>query len=283
MLSSTTYRIVLLLFMVLGLAACGITGAQPAALAPTPAPSASVVFGGSGGGTTILTYVIAPFQATSPALSLDFLQGSSSSAAKKAVKEGSLDVAILLSANIAAEREDGLDLLPVADDPVAFAVHADLAIKSLTTAQLRGIYLGQITNWSEVGGPDAAIIVMARDEDEGTTKILRKALFGDQAWAATTIVFTRASELIDAVKSTPNSIGFGSYGGFSIGGSGLETISVDAVHPRDYATGQYAFPARTLALIYTPTQQVTLQPLLDYLKGQQARDVMLQAGVVPLP
>jgi len=283
MLSSTTYRIAILLSVVLGLAACGITGAQPAALAPTPAPSASVALGGSGGGTTILTYVVAPFQATSPALSLDFLQGSSSSAAKKAVQEGSLDVAILLSANVAAEQQDGLDLLPIADDPVAFAVHADLAIKSLTTAQLREIYLGQITNWSEVGGPDAAIVVMARDEDEGTTKILRKALFGDQAWASTAIVFTKASELIDAVKSTPNSIGFGSYGGFSISGSDLHTIAVDAVHPREYATGKYAFPARTLALSYIPARQATLQPLLDYLKGDKAREVMLQAGVVPLP
>ncbi|MBX0329458.1 substrate-binding domain-containing protein [Oscillochloris sp. ZM17-4] len=275
------YRIVILLAAVFGLAACGI--ASPQANILVPAPAASVTLGGSGGGTTILTYVIAPFQSSAPALKLDFLQGSGSSAAKKAVLEGGLDVAILLSTDIAGERKDGLDLLAIAEDPVAFIVHGDLGVKSLTTAQLRGIYLGQITNWSEVGGPDAEIIVLARDEDEGATKVLRKALFGDEPWAAATIVFTKAGELIDAVKSTPNSIGFGSYSGFTISGLSVDTITVDGVHPRDYAAGGYAFPARTLALMYAPASQKTLQPLLDYLKGDAARSAMLQAEVVPLP
>jgi phosphate transport system substrate-binding protein len=241
-----------------------------------------VILGGSGGGTTILKYVVAPFQSSPSAVTLDFLQGSSSSAAKKALVDGSLDVAILLSTNVISEQQAGFELLPLADDPVAFAVHADLAINALTTAQLRDIYLGQITNWRAVGGPDAEIVVLARDEDEGATKILRKAIFGDKPWAATAIVFTKASELIDAVKSTPNSIGFGSYCGFLISAPGLHTLAVETTHPRDYATGHYAFPARTLALMYAPTRQQTLQPLLDYLKSDSAQSTMRQAGVVPL-
>lgn len=281
MLGKASRHIVPMLVAMLGLVACG------AATAPLPAPAAApaahVILSGSGGGSTLLKHIVAPYQAGEPALTLEFLQGSGSGPAKQAALEGKLDGAILLSANSAGEQQEGLELLPLAEDPVAFVVNGDLPIASLTQAQLREIYRGTIVNWRAVGGPDAAIIVLARDEDEGSTKILRKALFGDAPWVSSAIVLTKAGDLTDAVKDTPNSIGFGSYGGFVLGADGLSVVAVDAVHPRDYGSGRYAFPARTLALMYTPASQQRLQPLLDYLKSEAARAAMLEAGIVPLP
>jgi phosphate transport system substrate-binding protein len=209
------------------------------------------------------------------------MQGSSSGGAKQAVADGTLDVAILLSADIEGEQKEGIELLPLAADPVAFVVHADLPVKSLSAEQLAGIYLGEITSWQEVGGPDAPIVVLTRDEDEGSTKILRKALFNDAPWAASAIVFTKASELADAVQKTPNSIGFGSYGGFVIGSLSEQVLAVDGAHPQDAA--QYAIPTRTLAVAYQPARMAQVQPLIDYLKSEAARAVMAEAGVVPQP
>lgn len=279
--STSGLRIVLLLALAAVLSACGPATAQLPA--PTAAPAASVALGGSGGGTTLLKHIVGPYQADAPAVALDFLQGSGSSLAKQAVVDGSLDIAILLSADSAAERQEGLTQIALAEDPVAFVVNGDLAVEGLSSEQLRAIYLGTLTNWSEVGGPDAPIVVLARDEDEGSTKILRKALFGDAPWSEAAIVLTKASELTEAVQTTPYSIGFGSYGAFTIIGEDLRIVAVDEVHPRDYATGQYAFPARTLALMYAPASQQRLQPLLDYLAGETAQRIMREAGVVPLP
>lgn len=272
-------RSTLLCIAALWIAACGVTAAPPA-----PAPvvaKANITLAGSGGGTTILKHLVAPFQSESAAVTLEFLQGSSSGGAKQAVADGTLDVAILLSANIEGEQKEGIELLPLAEDPVAFVVHADLPIESLTAEQIKGIYLGEITSWRDVGGPDAPIVVLTRDEDEGTTKILRKMLFNDAAWAESAIVFTKASELNAAVQKTPNSIGFGSFGGFVIGGLGEQVIAVDGAAPTDAAA--YAIPPRTLAIAYQPGDQAQIQPLIDYLKGESARAAMLSAGVVPQP
>lgn len=273
------WRSALLSVIALWIAACGVATTPPA---PAPAVSnANITLAGSGGGTTILKHVVAPFQSDSPSLTLEFLQGSSSGGAKQAVLDGTLDVAILLSANIEGDQKEGLELLPLAEDPVAFVVHADLAIHALTAEQVRGIYLGEITNWQEVGGPDAPIVVLTRDEDEGTTKILRKLLFADAPWAASAIVFTKASELNDAVQKTPNSIGFGSYGGFVIGGLANQVIAVDGAEPKDGAA--YSIPPRTLAIAYQSGRQAEVQPLLDYLKSEAAQAVMREAGVFPQP
>lgn len=279
--STVRWWSVLLLASVIGLTACGVVATPPPA--PAAVPGIKVTLGGSGAGTTILKQIVTPFQDAQADIALEFLQGSSSGAAKTAVAEGSLDVAILMSTDIAGDQQPGSELLALAEDPIAFAVHPDLAIKSLTSAQLRSIYLGQVTNWRELGGPDAAIVVLARDEEEGTTKVLRKSLFGDAPWAAAAIVLTKAGELNDAVKGTPNSIGFGSFCGFVLSGMGDNVIAVDAVPPSDYADGQYPFPARTLAIMYLSANQAKVQPLVDYVKSEAARSTMAQSGIMPLP
>jgi phosphate transport system substrate-binding protein len=262
------------------LAGCGAPATQtPLA---TAGPAVNVTLAGSGGGTTILKSIVQPFEEQRPDVTLAFLQGSGGGLAKKGAAEGVLDVAILLSPDIASEQQDGLELLPLADDPVAFVVHAALPIEQLTAEQLKAIYLGKITNWREVGGPDAAIVVLTRDEEEGSTKVLRKAIFTEAAWAASAVVLTKAGELRDALAKTPNSIGFGSYGDFVINGLGAEVIAVDDVHPKEYAGGRYSIPARTLAIAYAPKNREKVQPLIDYLKGETAKTALLKDGVVPV-
>jgi phosphate transport system substrate-binding protein len=262
------------------LAACGTPATQ--APAPTAGPIVNVTLAGSGGGTTILKSIVQPFEEQRPDVTLAFLQGSGGGPAKKGVAEEALDVAILLSPDIASEKQDGLELLPLADDPIAFVVHASLPIERLTAEQLKAIYLGKITNWRDVGGPDAAIVVLTRDEDEGSTKVLRKTIFTDATWAASAVVLTKAGELRDAVTKTPNSIGFGSYGDFVINGLGADVIAVDDVHPKEYGGGRYPIPARTLAVMYTPKNREKVQPLIDYLKSEMAKTALLKDGVVPV-
>jgi phosphate transport system substrate-binding protein len=269
----------LLLVTMLFIVACGVPAGQTP---PTPVVQAvNVSLAGSGGGTTILTAMVKPFQSTQSSVTLEFLQGSGGAAAKKGVTDGTLDIGILLSADIAGEKQDGIELVALGEDPVSFAVHAGLPIKDLKAEQLRAIYLGEVTNWRDLGGPDAQIIVLTRDEDEGSTKVLRKALFGDAAWAPSAVVLTKAGDMRDALAKTPNSIGFTSYGDLLISQSSAQAIAVDGVHPKDYASGRYPIPARTLAIVYTPQKQSKVQPLLDYLVTDTAKAELLQNGVVP--
>lgn len=64
--------------------------------------------------------------------------------------------------------EDGLMAIPYAIDGIAVVLHKDNAVESLTPDQIYSIYTGQITNWKQVGGPDALITVVTREASSGT-------------------------------------------------------------------------------------------------------------------
>ena len=118
----------LLLITMLLIVACGAPSAQTP---PTPvAQAVNVTLAGSGGGTTILKAMVKPFQSTQSLVTLEFLQGSGGAAAKKGVTDSTFDIGILLSADIAGDQQEGLELVSLGEDPVSFAVYAGLPIKS---------------------------------------------------------------------------------------------------------------------------------------------------------
>jgi len=58
-------------------------------------------------------------------------------------------------------------------------VHPSVPIDNLTSEQAKAIFTGQITNWSQVSGPDTAVIVYVRNEENGNTQVLRKGILGN--------------------------------------------------------------------------------------------------------
>lgn len=68
------------------------------------------------------------------------------------------------------------DLTPIGKEAFVFFVHVDNPVESLTVEQIHGIYSGEITNWSEVGGNDEAIRAYQRPENSGSQQALRKVM-----------------------------------------------------------------------------------------------------------
>ena len=85
----------------------------------------------------------------------------------------------LRAEEIAEAQQNGYELkqVAIAIDGIAFAINSDLGITGLTTAQLKQIYSGQVTNWNELGGPDVKISPYARSaEDSGTAEFFDEAV-----------------------------------------------------------------------------------------------------------
>ncbi|MBE9098306.1 PstS family phosphate ABC transporter substrate-binding protein [Vacuolonema iberomarrocanum] len=80
----------------------------------------------------------------------------------------------------AAQRGIQLEQIPVALDAIAVVVHPDLPIDGLTIQQLIQIYIGRITNWQELGGPDITIKPFTAPLDSGAPTILREDFFAEQ-------------------------------------------------------------------------------------------------------
>lgn len=76
-------------------------------------------------------------------------------------------------------EEDKWFLTPFATDALVFIVNAGNPVDSITAAQVRDIYAGTITNWSELGGEDTPIIPFQRNAEAGSQSLLKKLVMGD--------------------------------------------------------------------------------------------------------
>jgi len=99
--------------------------------------------------------------------------------------------------------------IPVAKDGLAVYVHSGNSIKELTMDQLRDIYLGTTTNWSQVGGKDATIILYGRENSSGTYGFFKEHVLGGRDFSARVQTLPGTAAVVNAVSKDPNGIGYG--------------------------------------------------------------------------
>lgn len=97
----------------------------------------------------------------------------------------------------------------VAKDGLAIYVHETNPVAALTLEQLHGIYTGAITNWRQLGGPDAAIIVYGRENNSGTYVYFKDEVLGGADFAANVQTLPGTAAVVNAVSQDANGIGYG--------------------------------------------------------------------------
>jgi len=113
----------------------------------------------------------------------------------------------------------------VARDKIAVAVHPSNPIDNITIDQLYAIWMGEITNWSELGGSDAPILVGSRDTSSGTFGVWKELVLNRQDYAAPNVTVVASNAVMqETIKSEPNAIG---YVGLAYT-EGLKIITVDS-------------------------------------------------------
>src|SRR5882672_61066 len=178
-----------------------------------------------------------------------------------------------------SEKEAGLVATPVFRLPSAFFVHRSAGVASLTSAQLADIYRGKITNWRDVGGADARVRVVRREDQDSTLLVLRQSMPGWKDLVITekskTAVTTQ--DCSNTVKEVEGAIGFGPFT------RALETelvvLKIDGRYPtdRDYPS------AVTLAFVHKATTiTADVQRFIGYVKAAKAQTVLSSMGGVPV-
>lgn len=99
--------------------------------------------------------------------------------------------------------------IPVAKDGVSVYLHETNPVQALTVEQLRGIYTGQITNWKQVGGKDATIILYGRENSSGTYGFVKDEVLLGRDFAANCQTLPGTAAVVNAVAKDPNGIGYG--------------------------------------------------------------------------
>jgi phosphate transport system substrate-binding protein len=170
----------------------------------------------------------------------------------------------------------------VALDGLPILIHPSNPVQDLTVAQVRRIYLGEITNWNLVGGPDKTIVTISRDTNSGTYETFAKLVMEKQKIHESCEYVGSNGAIRQRVQSTPAAIG---YAGLGFVDKTVKALRINGVYPsaETVQTGEYAV-ARPLYL-YTdkyPKLGSTLYQFMTIHLSEDGQEMVEEIGFVPV-
>ncbi|XXF80491.1 phosphate ABC transporter substrate-binding protein [Myxococcaceae bacterium GXIMD 01537] len=171
----------------------------------------------------------------------------------------------------------------VARDGVAFYVNEKNPLDALTQEQLKGIYLGDITNWKQVGGPDAPIVLYSRENSSGTYVFVKDNLLGGEDYATQAQTLPGTAAVVNAVAKEKNGIG---YGGAAYG-KGIKELKVkvgnEAVAPsaENVKSGKYPL-SRDLFFYLRNKPSGDVKAFIDFALSAEGQALVTKVGYFPV-
>ena len=197
-----------------------------------------------------------------------------------AVSEGRCDIGLSSRALTAEEESQGLVGTTVAYDGIAIIVHPDNPVSDLDLETIAQIYTGEITNWSEVGGNDAEIVLIGREAGSGTRDGF-ESITGTEDLCQYRQELTSTGDVITTVSQNPDAIGYASLASVS---DSVKTLTVGGVTPSSETImdGSYVVQRPFVMVTKSDTElSEAAQMFFDYVISGDASDIIASAGVVP--
>ncbi len=135
----------------------------------------------------------------------------------------------------------------VAYDGIAVVVNEANPVKAITMEQTQKIYTGEITNWKQLGGNDAEIVVVGRDTSSGTFETFEGLVLNKKPVKATAEVVGSNQAVANRVKATPNAIGYVGIGYIT----GLKALPVNGIMPTVKTVQSGEYPIARPLFMYT--------------------------------
>lgn len=206
--------------MVLSMTACGSNKDEATTEAPSDESATvaeasvegTVVITGSTSVEKIVNEMKAEFEALNPGITIQYT-GNGSSAGIKDTLAGTNNIGASSRELSEEEAAEGLTVTQFAYDGIAVAVNPANEVKDITLEQLQKIYCGEITNWKELGGKDAEIYVVSREESSGTRSAFEELIKLDETEGLTSnaAVSEGNGPAQIAIAGNENAIGYVSF------------------------------------------------------------------------
>ena len=168
-----------------------------------------------------------------------------------------------------------------------FFVHKDNPINSLTTEQIKGIYSGKITNWSQVGGSDEEIIPFQRDNNSGSQSMMIRFMGDTPLMQAETKVIQGMGAVVEEVvdyQSRAGSIGysFRYYLEGIVQNPEVKMIAVDGIAPNveNIQNNSYPIVAPVYAVTYENNPNPNVARLVEWILSEEGQYIIEQTGYV---
>ena len=197
-----------------------------------------------------------------------------------AVAEGRCDIGLSSRALKEAEKEQGLVGTVLAYDGIAVIVNPENTVEDLTVEQIAAIYTGEITNWSQVGGIDAEIVLIGREAGSGTRGGFEE-IVGVEDVCLYRQELTSTGDVITAVSQNPGAIGYASLASVK---DTVKAIKVGGVAPSEETVKDETYAIQRPFVLVTKEGvelSETAKAFFDFITSEAAREVITAAGVVP--
>jgi len=169
----------------------------------------------------------------------------------------------------------------VAKDGVVIIVNSANAVADITEENLGKVYRGEITNWKELGGADAPIVLLSRDSSSGTYGFMQDEVIGKEGkFAKSTRNLQSTQAIVDEVSKNANSIG---YIGLGYENASIKPITVDGVASSvdTVLDGTYAL-SRPLNMISNGAPTGVAKAYVDWILSPAGQKLVADQGFVPL-
>ena len=197
----------------------------------------------------------------------------------QAVSEGRCDIGLASRGLKDDEKSSGLTETVLAYDGIAVVVSPENPVSDLTVEQIADIYTGKITNWKDVGGSDAEIVLIGREAGSGTRDGF-ESITGTEEACQYRQELTSTGDVIATVSQNPNAIGYASLSAVK---DTVKALSVGGVAPSEDTVKDGSYVIQRPFVLVTK-DGVTLSPaaqaFLDYALSADAAPIIAQAGAV---
>lgn len=267
--------------MTFSLAACGTPAPSSQAISPAAGAAAltgKITTGGSTSMEKIMGALQEVFMAENNGVDITY-SGTGSGAGIQGANEGTLDIG--LSSRALKSVETGLTATTVALDGIAVIVNKTNTVQDLTLEQIKGLATGEITNWSEVGGPDRPVVLIGREAGSGTRDGF-ESIVGVADICKYDQELTATGAVIAAVAANENAFGYASIS--SVDGA-VTAVTVEGVAPSEETVLNGTYQIQR-PFVFVTKEGAELLPAVEafmtFATSKQAAELIANAGAVPV-
>ena len=260
-------------------AASSSTAAGSTASSTAAALSGNVAAGGSTSMKNVIAALTEGFAEVEPGVTVSY-DPTGSGAGITGAADKTLDIGLSSRALKDDEKAD-VEGTTIALDGIAIIVNNASKVEDLTVDQLKQMFTGEITNWSEVGGDDGEIVLIGREAGSGTRDGFESIVdVKDSCKYAQELTATGA--VISAVEANPLAIG---YASLSAVGDTVKMVTVGGVECSEETVKDGSYEVQR-PFVFVTNKSVALseqaQAFFDFATSADAADLIRTAGAVPV-
>ncbi len=214
------------------------------------------------------------------------VRGGGSGTGIAALIDGTIDIANasrpMKTKELKTARGKGINPYPtiIAKDGIAVIVHPTNPVSELTIDQIRAIFCGDVSRWSDIGGKNESIVVVSRDVASGTFEVFKKLALKGEKTREDALMLASNMAVATTVEKTPGAI---CYVGLGYVSEGVKALSINGVVPTKETAGSGEYSLARPLYMYTNGEPSGLaKTFIDFILGPEGQKIVDEQGFVPV-